>query len=185
MTSTHSYLSATAGILSCGAPQVYERVGLVVEERKKANKRVESLEEELANRIAQGLLVGSSSSEEGNDDGPVVRHYHRTDDTSSVLGFLSSISSAFTCQIEETRSYLLVLSSSPSMPSGSSITVVMVLGKDASQVKVVGDALKKELRVKGGGQGTKWSGKFIGVYKENREGATIDLILQRVNTGKP
>lgn len=182
LTSTHAYLSATSGILSCGAPQVPERVELVVEERKKASKRVEDLESELAAELAKGLIISS-----GSDEGPIILHKHRIDDSANTLGFLSSISTAFSNEIGTTsnpRPYLLVLSSSPSMQTTSGTTVVMVVGSDEKQVKLVGDALRAKLAVKGGGKGAKWSGKYTGVWKDNKENAQIDEILEALKVPK-
>ncbi len=150
----------------------------MVEERKKASKRVEDLEYELANQIAKGFVASS-----GGGEGPLLLHNHRIDDSSNALGFLSSISTAFSNEIatsSDSRSYLLVLSSSPSMQTSSSITVVMVFGNDEKRVKVIGDALKAKLSVKGGGKGTKWSGKFGGVWKENQESSHVDKILESI-----
>ncbi|KAI0774088.1 alanyl-tRNA synthetase domain-containing protein [Fomes fomentarius] len=176
LSSAHSLLTATAGIMSCGAPLVPERVQQVVDERKKATKRVEDLEAELAASIASELA--SAAPTEG---GATVLHRHRADDSTNTLGFLSAITTAFANKVGEKGGapapYLLVLSSSPSAQSSSSTSVVLIFGSDDKKVKEVGDILKEKLNVKGGGKGTRWSGKFTGVWKSAREGAVVAAAL--------
>lgn len=176
----HGALSATAGTLSSGAPDVPARVEQVVEDRRRATKRVEDLEAELANVIAHGMVATALHGAQDNTK-PVVLHKHREDDTSNPLGFLSSISSAFVSEIAahaQPVSYLVVLSSSPSAQTVGSTSVVMVFGDDEKRVKAVGGLLKAKLGVKGGGKGTKWSGKFTGVWKASRESVLVDEALQ-------
>lgn len=177
LTSTHTLLTNTSAILSCGAPQVPERVEQVVDERKKAAKRVEDIEVELAAIVAKDI-VGRVA-----DSGPNAAYLqqHRVDDTANALGFLNAVSMAFANSISakpDTPSYLVVLSSSPSAQTTSSTTVVLIFGSDEKKVKEVGDGLKSKLNVKGGGKGTRWSGKFTGVWKEGRENALIEEVFQ-------
>jgi len=153
---------------------VPERVTQVVDERRRAVKRVEDVELELAGHIALEMLASASGA------GDVVLQRHRVDDGANPLAFLTAISTAFMAEAAARTpalSYLAVLSSSPSMQTGASTTVVMVLGADDRRVKEVGDALKARLGVKGGGKGTRWSGKFTGVWKEAKEGAIVNEIL--------
>lgn len=176
LTSTHTLLTSTAATLSCGAPNVPERVEQVVDDRKRATKRVEDLEAELAVALAKDMLAPFDGKAE-----PIVLHKHRVDDTSNALGFLSSISTAFVNEMAnraEPVPYSVVLASSPSTQTSSTTTVVMIFGTDEKKVKEVGDILKTKLGVKGGGKGTKWSGKFTGVWKSSREGAIIDEALR-------
>ncbi|TFK83888.1 ThrRS/AlaRS common domain-containing protein [Polyporus arcularius HHB13444] len=172
LTSSHTLLTATAGIMSCGAPSVPERVQQVVDERKKATKRVEDLEAELAASVATELAATAPKGSEG-----IVLHKHRTDDNTNALGFLSSITTAFSAKVKEGVPFLLVLSSSPSAQTGTSTTVVLIFGSDDKKVKVVGDEMKAKLNVKGGGKGSRWSGKFTGVWKETKEGEAVARIL--------
>lgn len=176
LTSTHNTLTTTAAIMSCGAPLVPDRVNQVIDERKKSERRVDDLETEIAGIIARSLK--DDVYEMASDDNPYKIHLHRTDDTGNVLGFLSSISSAF---INETmvnpKPYVAILTSSPSLQTASSTTVVLLFGSDERTVKVIGDALKLRLGVKGGGKGIKWSGKFVGVWKEARESGIVKDIL--------
>ncbi|KAM5540333.1 hypothetical protein V8D89_005791 [Ganoderma adspersum] len=177
LTSSHTFLSATAGIMSCRAPQVPERVQQVVEDRRRATKRVEDLEAELAASAADRLLSSLP------DEGTLVRYEHRTDDAGNALGFLSAITTRFADRVaegEKEKAFLLVLSSSPSAQSAGSTTVVLIFGSDDKKVKEVGDALKGKLNVKGGGKGTRWSGKFTGVWKDGREGTVVRDILDLV-----
>ncbi|KAH9849970.1 hypothetical protein C2E23DRAFT_836910 [Lenzites betulinus] len=177
LAATHTLLTGTAGIMSCGAPQVPERVQQVVDERKRAAKRVDDLEAELAGAIARELLVASTGT------GERVLRRHRTDDAPNALGFLSAISSAYVSRAAaegegDAAPYLVVLSSSPSAQTATSTTVVLVFGSDDKRVKEVGDELKAKLNIKGGGKGPRWSGKFTGVWKDGREGTTVATILE-------
>lgn len=176
LTTTHSLLTATSGIMSCGAPLVPERVQQIVDDRKKATKRVEDLEAELAASLASGLASTAPRA-----SGTIVVHQHRTDDSTNALGFLSSITTAFENKMKaqaDATPYLLVLSSSPSAQSGTSTTVVLIFGSDDKRVKEVGDALRSQLNVKGGGKGSRWSGKFTGVWNKAREGALVAKTLE-------
>ena len=149
-----------------------ERVAQVVDDRRKATKRVEDVELELAGYVAREMLASASAD--------TVLQRHRVDDSANPLAFLTAVSTAFVNEAaarEPAPAYLLVLSSSPSMQTGSSTTVVMVVGSDDKRVKEVGDALKVKLGVKGGGKGVRWSGKFTGVWKEAKEGAVVNEIL--------
>jgi len=177
LTSTHSHLTNTSSILSCGPPLVPERVAQVIEERKRAEKRVTEAERELAEYIARDLVEQINRE---NGSGIFKRHIHRTDDTTNALAFLTSIAFALGAAIssEEKRHYVVVLSSSPSTQITSSVSTVLVLGSDDLKVKAAGDGLKAKLGVKGGGKGPRWSGKFIGIWKENREDEAIDGVLE-------
>jgi misacylated tRNA(Ala) deacylase len=177
LTATHTYLTSTAAILSCGGPNVPERVQQVVDDRKTATKRVEEVELELAKHIATDL-----AREMQGADTLVKKHIHRTDDSGTVLPFLTAISSAFSEVVTKTGlevPYLIILSSSPSAQMATNTNVVFILGSDDNRVKEVGDALKTKLGVKGGGKG-KWSGKFVGVWKNGREDVAIEDILNKV-----
>lgn len=149
----------------------------VVDERRKAEKRVDEVEGELSRFIASDMIRELAGPE------TFVKHLHRTDDTATALGFLSGISLAFTNAILASpelaqKLYLVVLSSSPSSQTASSTSVVLVNGSDDKKVKEVGDALKSKLNVKGGGKGPKWTGKFTGVWKEGREDVAVQEVLK-------
>ncbi|KAH8106013.1 hypothetical protein BXZ70DRAFT_886899 [Cristinia sonorae] len=179
LTSTHSLLTSTSLILSCGAPQVPERVQQVVGDRKKATKRVEDLESELAISIGRDLAATYSGA-----GSTTVLHKHRIDDASNPIAFLTAISFAFAEALPGSGTpppYLLILSSSPSAQTTSSTTVIILFGSDEKNVKEVGNALRASLNIKGGGKGTRWSGKFTGVWKDTREGAVVDNVLKGVN----
>lgn len=159
-----------------------DRVTQVVEERKKAEKRVTDIEQELAEHIAKGFVSQITNPESGN--GLFKHHIHRTDDTGNTLGFLSAIAFSLGAILplaeEVSRPYVIVLSSAPSTQTANSISTVLVLGSEDSKVKAVGEALKTKLSVKGGGKGPRWSGKYIGVWKENRENTGIEEILSNL-----
>ena len=166
-------------MLSCGAPLVPERVAQVVEERKKSEKRVVDIEIELAQQIARDLVTKIT-----NEDGVTFKyHSHRIDDSNNALGFLSSIAFAVTDMVATTsalknlKPYVIVLSSSPSTQTTNSVSTVLLLGSDDAKVKVAGEGLKAKLGVKGGGKGPRWSGKFVGVWKENREDTGVAEVL--------
>jgi misacylated tRNA(Ala) deacylase len=178
LTSTHSLLSNTAAVLSCGTPLVPDRVTQVLDERKKAEKRVDDMGIELARFIAEQLVTEMN---QGDDDGLFKKHVSRTDDTANVLGLLSAISFAVAdMEASKKRPYVVVLTSSPSLQTASSITVVVVFGSDEKVVKAAGEGLKAKLGVKGGGKGTKWSGKFIGVWKKGGRGQELEDLLSRL-----
>ena len=173
-------MTSTATILSCGIPLVSERTAQVIEERKRAEKRLDFVEVELASAIAKGLVA---EAKETLRDAPAVfkKHLHRTDDSANVLGFLSAISSAFlTVSPSDGSSHLVLLTSSPLVQTSSSTTVALLFGSDEKKVKEMGDALRNKLGVKGGGKGAKWSGKFIGTWKETVEGAVVEGLLSEL-----
>lgn len=176
LTSTHAYLTNTASILSCGPPLVPERVGQVIEERKKAEKRVSDTEQELAEHIARDIAQQIQSQQDGN---LFKKHIHRIDDTTNALGFLSAIAFALSAAVPAggASPYLVVLSSSPSTQTSTSVSTVLILGSDDAKVKAAGEGLKAKLGVKGGGKGPRWSGKFTGVWKPAREDTAVDEVL--------
>ncbi|KAJ7507750.1 ThrRS/AlaRS common domain-containing protein [Mycena galericulata] len=175
LVSTHTHLTSTAAILSCGTPQVPERVTQVVDDRKIITRRAEDLELELAKYIAADL-----SHEIEGANGIFKKHLHRTDDSGTALAFLTIVSSAFSEIVSKPGSqvpYLIILSSSPSAQIATNTNVLFVLGSDDQRVKAIGDALKTKLGVKGGGKGLKWSGKFVGIWKTGKEDVLIDDVL--------
>lgn len=143
---------------------VPERVTQVLDERKKAEKRVDELGMELARFIAEQLVIDMN---QGDDAGLFKKHVSRTDDTANALGLLSAISFAVAdMEASKKQPYIVVLTSSPSSQTATSTTTVVVFGSDEKVVKEAGDGLKTKLGVKGGGKGIKWSGKFTGVWKK-------------------
>jgi misacylated tRNA(Ala) deacylase len=151
-------------------------VALVVEERKRAEKRSQDLEEELAKFIVSGL-----QSEIVKAEGLLFKkHLHRTDDSSATLTFLSTISTIFSTSAAQDKPYLIILSSSPSSQTSTSSSIVLVFGSDENLVKKAGECLKSSVGIKGGGKGLKWSGKFAGVWKTMKEGALIETLLKEL-----
>jgi misacylated tRNA(Ala) deacylase len=156
---------------------VPDRVSQVIEERKRAEKRVEDVESQLAKAIAQDLVV--EGKEAVAHTTIFKKHVRRTDDSANVLGFLTTISSALLNEWPSgTTPPLVVLTSSPSLQTASSTTVVVVVSPDEKKVKELGDALKTKLGVKGGGKGVRWSGKFVGPWKETKESVVLGTILE-------
>ncbi|KAF8195948.1 hypothetical protein K438DRAFT_1968417 [Mycena galopus ATCC 62051] len=178
LASSHNYLTSTSAILSCGTPQVPERVQQVVDERKSGTKRVEDVELELAKYIAVDLCRDMQGS-----DGLFKKHVHRMDDSATTLTFLTAISAAFSDALTKSGTetpYLIVLSSSPTAQLQTNTNVVFILGSDDKRVKEVGDALKTKLGVKGGGKGLKWSGKLAGIWKNGKDDVLVEEILKGV-----
>ncbi|KAJ7047418.1 ThrRS/AlaRS common domain-containing protein [Mycena alexandri] len=175
LVSTHSRLASTAAILSCGLPQVPERVQQFVDERKNATRRIEDVELELAKYIAADLIRDMQGV-----SGVFKKYLHRTDDSPSALNVLTAISSAFAGMAGAEASYLIVLSSSPSAQTQTNSNVFFVIGSDDKHVKLVGDGLKTKLGVKGGGKGLKYSGKLVGVWKTGKDDVIVDEILSAV-----
>ncbi|KAG9317521.1 ThrRS/AlaRS common domain-containing protein [Chiua virens] len=180
LTNTHKQLTATAATLSCGAPQVPSRVEQVIDERKRAEKRVDDLESELAEHIASNI---AAETRQPSSSGSVfVKHIHRVDDSINPLGFLSTIATAFTGIVGAESRFLLILSSTASSQSAMGTSVLLIIGSDEKYVKEVGGLVKERLNVKGGGKGNRWSGKLTGVWKAGREDAAISDILREIDT---
>ncbi|CAK5275675.1 unnamed protein product [Mycena citricolor] len=176
LSATNNYISSISTLLSCGPPQAPERVSQVIDERKAVTRRVDDIESELAKYIAAGA-VNEMKSAEGQ---LFVKHIHRTDDSVSALAFLTAICASFSdaaSQSSAAPSYVLVLSSSPSGPATTNVNVIAVLSSDDKLTKVVGDALKSKMGVKGGGKGPRWTGKHTGVWKSAKGDQIIEEIL--------
>ena len=180
LTSTHNQIVQTSSILSCGAPQVPDRVSHVVEERKAAEKRVASLESQLVLIVAKELLHSLHSVTQANE-GWLSAHVHRNDDP---LVFLSAVASEFTrlwtTSGHASKQYLVVFTSSPTSQTATSTTVVLVFGSEDANVKEVGEILKLKLGVKGGGKGPQWSGKWTGVWKPGKEGELVSKAVKGI-----
>ncbi|KAH7916079.1 ThrRS/AlaRS common domain-containing protein [Hygrophoropsis aurantiaca] len=177
LSNTHSQLTSAAALLSCGLPVVPDRLGQVLDDRKKAEKSVDDLKIELAKFVAKEILQDIQNAHE---DPLFVKHIHRTDDLVNPLGFLSAVASAFSGLVSTKSSHVIILSSSPSSQTSSSTSVVLVFGLEEKRVKEAGEQLKSKLGVKGGGKGPRWSGKFVGVWKEGREDAAVADILEAI-----
>lgn len=191
LSTSHSLLTEAAGTLSCGTSLVPARIAQVVEERRRTEKRGEELSIELARLIADNLFAEMRGSASGPSEGGgtedqslYTKHYHRSDDPASALAFLQAVASAFTnlasaSEFGQARSHLFVLSSSPQTQLNTSTTTLLVFSPDEKKVKFIGDALKADDNVKGGGRGVRWSGKWTGVWKDSKENAVIEEILKK------
>lgn len=170
LTSTHNQITQASSILSCGAPQVPDRISQVVNERKTAEKRVTDLESRLVSITAEELL---HSVTRGNEERISV-HVHRNDDP---LAFLAAVASEFTrlwtASEHASKRHLIVFTSSPTAQTATSVTLVLAFGSEDASVKEVGETLKLKLGVKGGGKGPRWSGKWVGVWKHSGEGELV------------
>lgn len=159
---------------------VPERLGQVINERKRAEKRVSDVEDELADHISKKVIDEMASKADGS---LFTKHIHRIDDSGNALGFLSSVAFALTNYLsgkDAVKPFLIIFSSSPSTQTINSLTTVLVLGSNDMQVKELGDKLKTTISVKGGGKGFKWSGKYLGVWKESKESVLIEDILNAI-----
>src|SRR6266478_3144024 len=176
--SVQALLTRTAGVLSCGAPETPERVMLVVEESKRREKRVEDLERELAGTLGRQLAEEMAQWRAADGEGAWARCLSRTDDSQTARAFLQTVTLAFAAHVPEQAQFTLLLVSSPSSQTSSSTSVVMLLGTEENHIKTVSDELKKQFRtLKGGGKGSRWSGKFVGVWLADREGKTPSALL--------
>ncbi|KAH0587512.1 Alanyl-tRNA editing protein Aarsd1 [Termitomyces sp. J132] len=173
LTSTHNLLTSTASVLSCGVPQVPERVNQVVDERRKAEKRLSDIEAELVQHLAKEII---GEMAQRGDGGLFKKIIHRTDDSGNTLGFLSAFSLAFSTLADSAQPYLILLGSSPSSQTTTSTTIFLLFSSDDKKIKEVGDGLKSKLGVKGGGKGLKWSGKYVGVWREKESVALRELL---------
>ncbi|KAH9977702.1 ThrRS/AlaRS common domain-containing protein [Lactifluus volemus] len=173
--SVQSLLTRSAGVLSCGPPELPERVALVVDESKRREKRVDDLERELAGVLGRQLAEEMVQWRDAGGEGEWVRCVSRTDDSPSAQTFLMAVTVAFAAarpaeQADAPHRYTFLLVSSPSSRTSSSTSIVMLFGNEEKRVKVVGDELKKQFKtLRGGGKGTRWSGKFVGVWLADRE----------------
>jgi len=177
LTSTHNQITQASSILSCGGPQVPDRVSQVVEERKAAEKRVSDLESRLVSIVAKELF---HSVTEANEE-RVSAHVHRIDDP---LVFLTAIGSEFTklwtASEHASKQYLIVFTSSPISQTATSTTLILVIGSEDASVKEIGETLKFKLQVKGGGKGPRWSGKWVGVWKPGKEGELVSKAVRGI-----
>jgi len=180
-------LTRTAGALSCGAPETPDRVMLVVEESKRREKRVDDLERELAGSLGRQLVEEMAQWRAGGGEGEWTRCLSRTDDSQTARAFLHAVTLAFTAYVpkqadDTTCQFTLLLVSSPSSQTPSSTSVVMLFGAEENRVKAVSDELKKQFKtLKGGGKGSRWSGKFVGVWLVDREGKTASALLSQTS----
>jgi alanyl-tRNA synthetase/misacylated tRNA(Ala) deacylase len=180
-----SLLTRTAGNLSCGPPETPERVALVVEERKRREKRVEDLERELAGVLGRQLADELAQWRAAGGKGEWARCLNRTDDSPTARTFLQAVTLAFETHLPglvdaAPRQFALLLVSSPSSQTSSSTAVVMLFGSEEKRVKAVGEELKRQFKtLKGGGKDTRWSGKFVGVWLADREGKAASALLSQ------
>jgi misacylated tRNA(Ala) deacylase len=170
LNTSHVEITQASNLLSCAPASVVDRTKQVLEDRRLLDKRVNALEAELAQRLADMHITMLKS-------GSPVRHEHRVDDSTGALAFLGLIAAQVATNAEPELDYLLVLSSCSSAQSQSSTSVIVVVGSDEARVKAVGNGLKTKLAVKGGGKGTRWSGKFTGVFKDSKEGSIIRELI--------
>ena len=185
--SVQSLLTRTTAVLSCGPPELPDRIAIVVEESKRREKRVDDLERELAGVLGVQLAEEMIQWRRGaNNDGEWVKFVSRTDDSPSAQPFLQAATLAFVAHLsaqgDTANRFTLLIVSSPSSQTSSSTSVVMVFGDEDKRVKAVGEELKRKFEtLKGGGKGTRWSGKFVGVWLANREGKMASSLLSKPN----
>ncbi|KAF8487568.1 Threonyl/alanyl tRNA synthetase [Gautieria morchelliformis] len=154
---THNLLTSAATTYGCAATQVPERLVFETDGRRKAHKRAEELEDEVAKLIVKDLLDEQQRAYANVDRHQFAAFRHRYDSSSNPLGLLSAIHSAWSASTAASTPFLIVLVSS-AVQSSSNNAVVLVFGSDEKEVKELGDKLKTK-GIKGGGKGGKWSGK--------------------------
>ncbi|KAH8976713.1 ThrRS/AlaRS common domain-containing protein [Lactarius hatsudake] len=182
--SVQALLTQTTAVVSCGPPELPDRVAVVVEESKRREKRVDDLERELAGVLGVRLAEEMAQWRAAGGEGEWVKFVSRVDDSPSAQPFLQAVTLAFAAHLsgqgDTANRYTLLLVSSPSSQTSSSTTVVMVFGDEDKRVKAVGEELKRQFKtLKGGGKGTRWSGKFVGVWLGTREGKTALSLLSQ------
>ncbi len=185
--SVQSLLMRTTAVLSCGPPELPDRVAIVVEESKRREKRIDDLEHELASVVGVQLAEEMAQWCASGGEGEWVKFVSRTDDSPSAQPFLQAIALTFAAhlsgQSDSTGRYTLLLASSPSSQTSSSTTVVMVFGDEDKRVKAIGEELKRQFKtLKGGGKGVRWSGKFVGVWLADREGRMASSLTSTPST---
>jgi misacylated tRNA(Ala) deacylase len=177
----HVGLHDTASGLGCSVSQAPDRARQEVQQRTRANKRVEAVEEELGALIADKIL---READETAKSGSLFRKYlSRTDDSPNPLGVVNAIVKAFSRSValEETRRpHLVVISSSPSVPNSSATTVLVAFGSEERMIKDLGDQLR-QIGVKGGGSGSRFNGKAVG-WKDSVDGQRLQRILEEIGT---
>ncbi|TFK28783.1 alanyl-tRNA synthetase domain-containing protein [Coprinopsis marcescibilis] len=180
LTKSHTLVTQSAALLSCGAPLLPDRLSQVIDDRKKAEKRLGDLEIELAERIGQDIAQELAKSEEQQ---LFTDYLQRVEDSTNALGFLSAIATAVCTAVAanklESRRFLVALSSTPSSQTVTSLTTVMLVGSENEDVKKAGDALKAKLGIKGGGKGSRWSGKYTGVWNRGKDGEIVEEVLRQ------
>lgn len=141
----------------CAATQVPERLAFETDGRRKAFKRAEELEDELAKFVVKDLLNEQQRASVSDVDKPRFTAFrHRQDSSSNPLGLLNNIHSAWSASAGSTN-FLIVLVSS-GLHASSNSAVVFIFGSDEKEVKEFGEKLKGQ-GIKGGGKPGKWSGK--------------------------
>ncbi|KAI0036735.1 ThrRS/AlaRS common domain-containing protein [Vararia minispora EC-137] len=179
LNNVQTVLSRTAATMSCSVNETPDRVTLAVDENKRREKRIEDIERELAQTIGASLIEEMLRWRTEGGEGEWTRYIGRVDDEAGAHGFLQAITFAFKDLLpKDAPPYTLLLTSSPSSPTQTSTTVVMIFGSDDIRVKKVGEALKAQFKtLKGGGKGARWSGKATGVWLNERDGKMAALTL--------
>lgn len=152
LSQTHAFLSAAATSYGCAPSQVAERLVFEADDRKKAHKRAEELENEVAE-----FIVREWQHTKPDVTGRFSAFYHRRDSSSNPLTFLNAIEAAWNASASLENPYLFILVSTGTQVSSNKATI-LVFGSDEKDITRIGAQLKSK-DVKGGGKGRKWSGK--------------------------
>lgn len=155
LSQTHGLLTAAATGYGCAATQVPERLAFETDGRRKAYKRAEELEGEVAGFVVKDLLDERQRTVRKDVDKHRFSAFrHRIDSSPNPLGLLSAIHSTWSASSAAPIPFLVVLASS----NVQSNTVILVFGSDDKEVKTLGEQLRAK-GIKGGGKAGKWSGK--------------------------
>ncbi len=170
-------------MLSCGQPELPDRVTIVVEESKRREKHIDDLEHELAGVVGVQLAEEMAQWRASGGGGEWVKFVSRTDDLPSAQPFLQTIALTFAAhlsgQSDSTGRYTLLLASSPLLNILIFNCRYGFRGQD-KHVKAIGEELKRQIEtLKGGGKGVRWNGKFVGVWLAEREGKMASSLLSQ------
>ncbi|KAF8529205.1 Threonyl/alanyl tRNA synthetase [Hysterangium stoloniferum] len=157
---THGLLTTAAVSYGCAPAQVAERLLFETDGRRKANKRTEELEREVADFVVQDLQEEKRQvikSEASVFTPRFCAFRHRYDSSSNPLNLLNLIHKAWSLSPTASSPHLIVIAASAAQTSSNNV-VLLVFGTDENEVKEFGDKLKAK-GIKGGGKSGKWSGK--------------------------
>lgn len=158
LSQTYNLLTTAATTYGCAASQIPERLAFEADGRRKAYKRTEELEDEVAKFIVKDLLDEQRRAcLTAVDKHRFLAFRHRYESSPNPLGLLSAIHTIWLASPAASTSFLIVLVSS-GVQTSSNNAVVLMFGSDVIEVKELGDKLKAK-GIRGGGKGGKWSGK--------------------------
>ena len=101
-------------------------------------------------------------------------HIHRNDNPLVFLAAIAPESSPSSIPPPNTLQNSASLNTPPRpLHTATSTTLVLVFGSEDVRVKEVWETLKLKLGVKGGGEGPRWSGRWVGVWRPAKDGGVV------------